>query len=305
MLAPILPFGRVQSSTTAQQVQVLPKPALSQQGRGLGTHPIVAGESETFLLASVRGGDSGSYEELFRRHQSIATYVARTESDNPTDADDVVSEAFASILESLLGGRGPVDSFRAYLLTTVRRMSHRRNLQSRRAAATVNGVESQVMDVNDDPVLKDFENTILMLAFRSLPSRWQAVLWHVDVEGMKPATAARAMELTPNAVSSLLIRAREGLRQAYLQKHVQESATDPCADFSRYLGKYVRNAVRRTAHDKVRHHLDNCLQCTGVVAELVDVQSRMKHAGAHAGNTGASEFAFLGGALSRGDHSTS
>ncbi|MET4620111.1 RNA polymerase sigma factor (sigma-70 family) [Arthrobacter sp. 2762] len=283
MLAPVLPFGRVQSSTTAQQVQVLLKPALSQQGRGVGTHPTVAGESETLLLASVRGGDSGSYEELFRRHQGIATYVALTESDNPTDADDVVSEAFASILKSLLEGRGPVDSFRAYLLTTVRRMSHRRNLQSRRAAATVNGVESQVMVVNDDPVLKDFENTILMLAFRSLPSRWQTVLWQVDVEGMKPAAAARAMELTPNAVSSLLIRAREGLRQAYLQEHVQESATDPCTDFSRYLGKYVRNAVRQAAQEKLRRHLDDCLRCTGVLAELVEVQSVMKQAGSRAG----------------------
>ncbi|MFE4081100.1 sigma-70 family RNA polymerase sigma factor [Paenarthrobacter sp. YIM B13468] len=283
MLVPVLPSGRVQSSTTAQQVQVLLKPAQRQQGRGAGTHALLAGESDTCLLAAVRGGDSGSYEELFRRYQGVATRVARTESDNPTDADDVVSEAFASILKSLLEGRGPVDSFRAYLLTTVRRMSHRRNLQSRRASATVDGVASEIVVFNGDPVVKDFENTILLLAFRSLPSRWQTVLWQVDVEGMKPAAAARAMELTPNAVSSLLIRAREGLRQAYLQKHVQESATDPCTDFSRYLGQYARNAVRRAAQEKVRRHLDDCLRCTMVLAELVEVQSRMKQAGSGAG----------------------
>ncbi|MGO4249076.1 RNA polymerase sigma factor [Paenarthrobacter sp. RAF54_2] len=283
MLAPVLRFGRVQSSTTVRQEQVLLKPAQSQQGRGVGTHALVAGESDTYLVASVRGGDSGSYEELFRRHQVIATYVARTESDNPTDADDVVSDAFVSILKSLLQGRGPVDSFRSYLLTTVRRMSHRRNLQSRRAAATLNSAAGEVVVGNDDPVLKDFENTILMLAFRSLPSRWQAVLWHVDVEGMKPAAAARAMELTPNAVSSLLIRAREGLRQAYLQEHVKDAATDPCAGFSRYLSKYVRSAVRQAAQEKVRRHLDDCLRCTGVLAELREVQSGMKQAGSRAG----------------------
>ncbi|WP_309929651.1 sigma-70 family RNA polymerase sigma factor [Arthrobacter sp. 1088] len=278
MLAPVRPFGRVQSSSTAQRVQVLPNPAQSHQGRGAGQHSLAAGESDTILLASVRGGDSGSYEELFRRYQGIATHVARAESDNPMDADDVVSEAFASILESLLAGRGPVDSFRAYLVTTVRRMSHRRNLQVGRATTTVRGVAGQVVVIDDDPVLKDFENTILMLAFRSLPSRWQTVLWHVDVEDSKPAAAAQAMDLTPNAVSSLLIRARECLRQAYLQKHVQESAADPCTDFSRYFGKYVRNAVRQAAQEKVRRHLDDCLRCAGVLAELVEVQSGMKRA---------------------------
>jgi RNA polymerase sigma factor (sigma-70 family) len=223
----------------------------------------------------VRGGDPGSYEELFRRYQGIASYVARAESDNPADADDVVSEAFASILKSLLEGRGPVDSFRAYLLTTVRRMSHRCNQQNRRATLMADAHAGDVA-INDDPILRDFENRILMTAFRSLPLPWQAVLWHVEVEGMKPAATARAMGLSPNAVSSLLIRAREGLRQAYLQQHVQESATDPCTDFSRHLGKYVRNAVRPGAQEKVRRHVDDCLRCTGVMAELMEVQSGMK-----------------------------
>ncbi|MFP3675260.1 hypothetical protein SB724_20815, partial [Bacillus sp. SIMBA_031] len=56
---------------------------------------------------------------------------------------------------------------------------------------------------DSDPVLSDLESTIMAKAFKSLPERWQAVLWHVDIEGLKPAAAAPLVGLTPNGVSSL------------------------------------------------------------------------------------------------------
>ncbi|MFP3686343.1 hypothetical protein SB847_21820, partial [Bacillus sp. SIMBA_026] len=70
--------------------------------------------------------------------------------------------------------------------------------------------------------IKAFESQTVAKAFRSLPERWQAVLWYLDVERMKPAAVAPILGLSPNAVSALALRAREGLRREYLQAHIAE-----------------------------------------------------------------------------------
>lgn len=40
-----------------------------------------------------------------------------------------------------------------------------------------------------DPVRADLERSLIARAFRSLPERWYAVLWHRDVEGTTLAEA--------------------------------------------------------------------------------------------------------------------
>lgn len=208
------------------------------QGQGSGApvsksaHGVQSGDislwCDAALLASVRAGQLSAFAELFRRYRNLAAYVARVESDNPSDMDDVAGEAFASVFQALVVGRGPVDSFRAYLLTAVRRTAHRRNVQARR-----NGFLSDVSQRDGDegyidPYLNALETSSLIEAFRSLPARWQRVLWLSEVETMKPAAVAPIMGLAPNSVSALLIRARKGLRQAYLQHQVVVKSMDSC-----------------------------------------------------------------------------
>jgi RNA polymerase sigma factor (sigma-70 family) len=234
------------------------------------------GDPDDFRLVDlVRQGDLAAFSELYRSHLAVAGYVARAETDNASDAEDVVAEAFASVLEALLAGKGPRESFQAYLTTTVRRMAHRRNIRSRRTATLGYGSVMDVLVLDENSTIKAFEATILMRAFRSLPVRWQAVLWCIEVEGLKPAATGRVMELSPNGVSSLLIRAREGLRQAYLQEHVSQAPNDPCIDFSRHFGKYVRNAVRKAARLRVANHLAECPRCADVLAYLKEIDEAM------------------------------
>src|SRR3569623_1422991 len=75
--------------------------------------------SDAELISSVRGGDVSAYGDLFARHRDAATRLARQLVSGP-DADDLVSEAFAKVLNVLLAGGGPDVAFRAYLLTAVR-----------------------------------------------------------------------------------------------------------------------------------------------------------------------------------------
>ncbi|MEJ7706929.1 MAG: hypothetical protein WKF82_06355 [Nocardioidaceae bacterium] len=86
-----------------------------------------------------------------------------------------------------------------------------------------------------------FENTAAAKAFASLPERWQLVLWHLEVERQKPADVAPLLGLTANSVSALAYRAREGLRQAYLQMHMADTAGEECRWVTERLGAHVRN----------------------------------------------------------------
>src|SRR2546430_10213444 len=45
-------------------------------------------------------------------------------------------------------------------------------------------------------------------------------LWQLEVEGKTPAEVAPMFGLSGNGASALAMRAREGLRQAYLQEHI-------------------------------------------------------------------------------------
>ncbi|MHA7199684.1 SpaH/EbpB family LPXTG-anchored major pilin [Arthrobacter alkaliphilus] len=224
----------------------------------------------------MRDGDPAAFDVLYRRHVAAARFVARAQTDNPSDAEDVVSEAFASIFQALSEGKGPDQFFRSYLLTAVRRIAHDRNRKARRTQAVGDDEFLDSVAVDEDTVLEAFESSTMAKAFRSLPERWQAALWHVDIEGLKPAAAAPFIGLTPNGVSSLVIRAREGLRQAYLQNHISVSGDDPCVEFSSQLGKYVRDGLKRTSRERIAAHLEECPKCTALLVELNDVQAGMK-----------------------------
>src|SRR4051794_41475889 len=78
------------------------------------------GPSDAELIARVRNGDLEAYGELYARHHYAAERMAR-QLVPANDADDLASEAFAKVLDALRVGGGPDVSFRAYLLTTVRR----------------------------------------------------------------------------------------------------------------------------------------------------------------------------------------
>jgi hypothetical protein len=113
-------------------------------------------------------------------------------------------------------------------------------------------------------------------AFASLPERWQAVLWHTEIEGARPADVAPLLGLTANSVAALAYRAREGLRQAYLQMHLSGAVRDECRPVAAKLGAYVRGGLAKRDAAVVGAHLDLCAECRRVFAELGDVNVALK-----------------------------
>jgi RNA polymerase sigma factor (sigma-70 family) len=179
------------------------------------------------LLAACRLGDQAAYAELYVRYRPAARAAAAALRVPRSERDDAVAEAFANILSALKKGGGPTEAFRPYLVAAVRNITYS---QSRRAVRADDGcrrlgVELELSEVPANGETEAFMST----AFDQLPDRWRKVLIAVDVEGRRPSELADELELSPNAVSALVARARRGLRAAYLGEMRRDERTDQLA----------------------------------------------------------------------------
>lgn len=197
--------------------------------------------SDGELITASRGGDGDAYAELYRRHRPAAFAAARSLTRSRADSEDLVAEGFARVLKAVQRGGGPELAFRAYLLTAVRNTFYDRVRRNREEPTEQieDSVNQALLDFADD----SSDRALAAKAFATLPERWQMVLWHTEVEGRSAAEVAPLIGLAPNAVSALAYRAREGLRQAYLQVHLQDQHSTACAACVENLGAYVRDGL--------------------------------------------------------------
>ncbi|WP_436492131.1 sigma-70 family RNA polymerase sigma factor [Actinokineospora sp. HUAS TT18] len=253
------------------------------RGRTVSTVPAdLDGPSDAELIDSVRAGTVSAYGSLYERHVGAARNLARQLTRSPAEADDLVSEAFAKVLDTLRQGRGPDSAFRAYLLTALRHTAYDKTRRDKKVELSDD--VSQVSGVNPDAVSVPFSDTavaglersLAARAFAMLPERWQAVLWHTEIEGQSPAQVAPILGLTANGVSALAYRAREGLRQAYLQVHLAETTSDRCRATADRLGAWVRGGLSKRETAQVELHLDDCERCRALAAELSDINTGLR-----------------------------
>ncbi|OSZ56359.1 RNA polymerase subunit sigma-24, partial [Streptomyces pharetrae CZA14] len=179
--------------------------------------------SDAELIDRMRSGDDTAYEELYRRHADAVRRYARTCCRDAHTADDLTAEVFARMLQAVRGGSGPDHAVRAYLLTSVRRVaatwisSARREqlvddfalFASQAARVTEASGTGTVNPGADVRAMHEAEQSLAMRAFRSLPERWQAVLWHTEVEDESPSEVAPLFGLDANGTRVLASRARE------------------------------------------------------------------------------------------------
>lgn len=233
-------------------------------------------ESDPYLISLVRGGDTDAFGKLYERHVGAAQRLARVLARDPSDADDLVAETFVRVLAALRGGRGPDTAFRAYLLTALRHTLYDRGRRERRIEYTDDLTPYERPIPGEDPLLAKLETSYAARAFNRLPERWRAVLWHTEVEGESPAQVAPLLGLTPNGVAALAYRARERLRQMYLQEHIVATGSPRCHWTGEHLGGYVRATLARRDRSKVEDHLAECAACRVLHRELTEENSGLR-----------------------------
>jgi RNA polymerase sigma factor (sigma-70 family) len=236
--------------------------------------PVEPGDAE--LIEAVRSGDLEAYGLLYRRHAGAATTMARQLTGSRAEADDLVAEAFARVLDMLRSGGGPDTAFRAYLLTTLRNALYDRARRDKKLEWSDDMTRHDPGVPWEDTAVAGLETSLAARAFHRLPERWQTVLWHTEVERESPADVAPLLGLTPNGVAALAYRAREGLRQAYLQEHIADGVGRQHAATVDRLGAWARGGLSARQRAKVEAHLATCPDCRALARELKDVNSALR-----------------------------
>ena len=207
--------------------------------------------SDAELLNTIRSGDSTAYAQLRERHAAAARRLAGqlvgepTASDDST-ADDIVASAFTRVLDATERGGGPTDAFRPYLLAAVRRAA-RDSVSGGEAEITTH--DQQVSDPGQpfaDPAAAGLEALPTVTAFLSLPERWRAVLWHVEIEREAASEVAPLLGLPAGSVTELADRARDGLHLAYIRLQGASAGrehADPYDPTGADLGVALRSTV--------------------------------------------------------------
>lgn len=233
------------------------------------------------LIEAVRC-DVAAYGDLYAHHVGYARRLARQLSRTAAEADDLVSEAFIRTLNALRAGGGPDSAIRAYLRTAVRHAAYDRYREERRVELSgditdaVDGVLASVP--LDDTATATVEKALVRRAFAQLPERWKMVLRLIEVEGRRPADVAQNLGLTPNGVSALTYRAREALRQAYLQVHLSGAEARRCEPTTNVLGAWTRGGVSKRRARQVELHLAECVSCRALSTELAEINSAFRAA---------------------------
>lgn len=229
--------------------------------------------SDEELIVAARGGDDSAYAALWERHVASGRRAARAVSPS-VDPDDLVSEAFTSILAAIRNGGGPREGFRPYLFSTIRNTA---------ASWGRRGSDVPLDDLDDRPAetgdVAEFvaDRSVLVQAFRELPAQWRTLLWYVEVEGMKPREIAPLLGMTPNAVSALAYRARGGFRHAWLAAHVSDPRRPAeCRWVCERLVALDKNPIPRGDRRRFEAHLRECQACRIVAADLEDVSQKLR-----------------------------
>jgi RNA polymerase sigma factor (sigma-70 family) len=237
-------------------------------------------EVDRDLLARVREGDDSAYGELFSRHADAIRRFSLRHVREAAEADDLTAEAFFRMLQAIRRGSGPTDHVRTYLLTVARRVAWEWSGRRRDVPVEDEELGRRVEPVGDN-ANRRVEHNLITRAFSSLPERWRVVLWRVEVEGERPATVAPHFGLSPNAMSALARRAREGLRAAYLQAHLAaDDGRSSCAAIRSKLGTYTAGGVQGVEERRIRAHLDTCTTCSQLYAELNEVCAALRDSAA-------------------------
>jgi RNA polymerase sigma-70 factor (ECF subfamily) len=169
--------------------------------------------SDADLVARARGGDTGAFESLVKRHIRAAHAVALAVLGEMSDADDAVQDAFLSAMQHL-DSCWPTEKFRAWLLTIVRNRAF--DLKRRGRVRSVDVLEEGTAQARDASPLEMAErselNERLSAAIGTLTDTQREVLMMHDVEGWKHADIASLLGLAESTVRVHLLHARRKLR---------------------------------------------------------------------------------------------
>jgi RNA polymerase sigma-70 factor, ECF subfamily len=164
------------------------------------------GESDEVLLVRVRAGDLPAFDALYARHEArLFTYLRAVLGDR-LDAEEVLHDAFLSVLEDRDATFDRDGAFRAWLYRVARNMAsnrrraegrHEKNVASSGAAAPM----AEPM-LSADRALEARELEIALAAALHRLPRALGELWHLRTSGLSYEQIASVVDAPLGTVKS-------------------------------------------------------------------------------------------------------
>lgn len=164
-------------------------------------------------LRKIVARDHAAFSVVVAEHHARVLRVAARLLNNPADAEDVAQEAFLKLWNDAAGIRDE-NSLPAWLMRVATNLAFDR--LRRKMPQTV----AELPDIVDETGAADRGQQRAEIArtvdraLTALPERQRLALVLVHFEGCEQKVAAAAMDVSIDALESLLARARRGLRAA-------------------------------------------------------------------------------------------
>jgi DNA-directed RNA polymerase specialized sigma24 family protein len=241
---------------------------------GEETGPLITNDAA--LLDRVRAGDDAAFGLLRQRHADAASRLARDLVVSPAEVDELVAETFARVHAALQRAEGPTDAFRCYLLGALRQVHDRRYARRRPSRRRRHAPEPLDRAALDRAEVTGPGSPLIVRAYFSLPQRWSALLWHTEIEQESEDEVAPLFGLSLSGLAALERRAKEGIRQSYLDGYVAQLTRPGCRPVAERLGAYLRFALSEPRSAEVAVHLTECDQCRAAYGELIDLGASLR-----------------------------
>ncbi|WP_419939641.1 RNA polymerase sigma factor [Candidatus Palauibacter sp.] len=173
------------------------------------------------LVEGARQGERGALDRLAGALRPLVCRWALVMTGDPDDAEDVAQLVLMKTLNSIASfdGRARVTSW-VYRITRNASLDHQRaRRREQRLAEKAEWLAEARVPELEDP-LDDIEMKRTLRLIRTLvtelPMAQREVFDLVDLQGLRPAEAARLLEMNPNTLRVHLLRARRRMRKEML-----------------------------------------------------------------------------------------
>lgn len=184
----------------------LPAGASSGPSSGPSPAPDADPQSDGWLVAKARGGDTDALEVLIRRHRDRIYRIALRMLSDPDDAEDVAQDVVIQVWAALAGFTG-ASSFTTWLYRIVinRCLNHRRG---RRPTRPLTERDHPVTAGPEQAVLARGQVEATAAALGALPGDLRSALVLHEMEGLSYQEVAAVLTLPEATVRGRIYRAR-------------------------------------------------------------------------------------------------
>jgi len=185
--------------------------------------------SEERLLEGLRAGDDAAYEALIQRFQAPVFQLVHRLIDDPGEAADVVQDVFLKVFRGVTGFRGQ-SSMKTWIYRIAVNEAHNRRRwfnRHRKAEIALGGEEDAAArtelfsDRGKTPydwTLHGEMRTAIEQALEELNPVFRSAVVLRDLEELSYEEIADVLEVSIGTVKSRILRGREALRRALMEK---------------------------------------------------------------------------------------